>query len=71
MEFQVQSVYLIYTWLMVHTTLNLAYPKEHVYYMPLTCDMILLQTQDLRVDQEKESCIRVNTRELNRKLCTR
>jgi len=26
----------------------------------------LLQTQDLRVDQEKEPCIRVNTRELDR-----
>ena len=26
----------------------------------------MLQTQDLRVDQEKESCIRVNTRELDR-----
>jgi len=25
MEFQVQSVYLIYTWLLVYTTLNLAY----------------------------------------------
>jgi len=31
----------------------------------------MLQTQDLRVDQEKESCIRVNTRELNGELCTR
>ena len=31
---------------------------------------ILLQTQDLRVDQEKEPCIRVNTRDLNRELCT-
>ena len=30
MEFQVQSVYLIYTWLIVHTILNLAYSKEHV-----------------------------------------
>jgi len=30
-EFQVQSVYLIYTWLMVHATLNLAYPKRYVY----------------------------------------
>ena len=30
----------------------------------------MLQTQDLRVDQEKEPCIRVNTRELNRELCT-
>ena len=30
----------------------------------------LLQTQDFRADQEKESCIRFNTRELNRELCT-
>jgi len=30
----------------------------------------LLQTQDLRVDQEKEPCIRVNTRELDKELCT-
>ena len=30
MELQVQSVYLIYTWLMVHVTLNLAYSKEHM-----------------------------------------
>ena len=28
--------------------------------------MLLLQTQDLRASQEKESCIRVNTRELIR-----
>jgi len=39
MEFQLQSVYLIYTWLMVYITLNLAYSKEYVYYMLLTCDM--------------------------------
>jgi len=32
---------------------------------------LLLQTQDLRVDQEKEPYIRVNIRELNRELCTR
>jgi len=31
----------------------------------------MLQTQDLRVDQEGEPCIRVNTRELNGELCTR
>jgi len=31
----------------------------------------ILQTQDLRVNQEKKPCIRVNTRELNRELCTR
>ena len=30
----------------------------------------MLQTQDLRVDQEKEPCIRVNTKELNREFCT-
>jgi len=30
----------------------------------------MLQTQDLRVDQEKEPCIEVNIRELNRELCT-
>ena len=31
---------------------------------------LVLQTQDLRVDQKKEPCIRVNTRELDRELCT-
>jgi len=30
----------------------------------------MLQTQDLRVDQEKEPCIRINIRKLNRELCT-
>jgi len=35
MEFQVQNVYLIYIGLIVHATLNLTYPKEYVYYMPL------------------------------------
>ena len=30
----------------------------------------MLQTQDLRVDQEKEPCIEVNTREFNKELCT-
>ena len=30
----------------------------------------MLQTQDLRVNKEKEPCIRVNTRELNKELCT-
>jgi len=33
--------------------------------------MCLLQTQALRVEQEKEPCIKVNTRELNRELYTR
>jgi len=32
--------------------------------------MELLQTQELKIIQEKESCIRVNKRELNRELCT-
>jgi len=31
--------------------------------------VLILQTQELRVVQEKEPCIRVNTRELNRELC--
>jgi len=31
----------------------------------------MLQSQDLRVDQEKESCIRINTRELDKELYTR
>ena len=30
----------------------------------------MLQTQELRVIQKKEPYIRVNTRELNRELCT-
>jgi len=42
MEFQVQSVCLIHTGLIVHATLNLAYPKEHIYYIPLICSMMLL-----------------------------
>jgi len=33
-------------------------------------DLKLLQTQDLRVSQANEPCIGVNTRELNRELCT-
>ena len=33
--------------------------------------MGMLQSQDLRVGQVKESCIRVNIRELDRNLCTR
>ena len=32
---------------------------------------ILSQLKDLRVDQWEKPCIRVNTRELNRELCTR
>jgi len=42
MKFQVWNVYLIYTWLIVCTKLNLAYSKEYVYYTLLTCDMISL-----------------------------
>ena len=30
----------------------------------------MLQLKDLRINQEEEPCIRVNTRKLNRKLCT-
>jgi len=30
MEFQLQTVYLIYTWLIVYAILNLAYPKRHM-----------------------------------------
>jgi len=43
-EFQLQSVYLIYTWPIVYATLNLAYFKEHIYYIPLIYiyNMILL-----------------------------
>ena len=33
--------------------------------------LLVLQTQNFRVSQEKELCIRVNTRELNRELCTK
>jgi len=32
MKFQVQSVYLIYTRLLVYTTLILAYPKSHTLH---------------------------------------
>jgi len=42
MEFQVQNIYLIYTELIVYATLNLAYSKEYMYYMPLTCGITLL-----------------------------
>ena len=35
-EFQVQSIYLIYTRLIVHTTLNLAYSKKHMIFIRLT-----------------------------------
>jgi len=31
----------------------------------------MLQFSNLRFDQRREPCIRVNTRELNRELCTR
>ena len=42
MEFQVQCVYLMYTWLIVYAILNLAYSKEYVYYMPLIYSITLL-----------------------------
>ena len=35
-------VYLIYARLMIHATLTLAYPKDYVYYIPLTCGITLL-----------------------------
>ena len=44
-------------------------PHYLLQLMPQGCN--ILQTQDLRVDQEKEPCIRINTRELNRELYTR
>jgi len=52
MEFQVQSVYLIYTWLIVYTILNLAYPKDYVYYI-----LLMLQLKSLSVDLRGEPCI--------------
>ena len=42
MEFQLQSIYLIYTWLMVCPILNLAYPKKHMYYILLIYSIISL-----------------------------
>jgi len=36
------SKYNIYTELLVHAILNLAYPKEHIYYMLLIYSIILL-----------------------------
>ena len=33
--------------------------------LPVLGTLLVLQTQDFRVSQEKEPCIRVNTRELN------
>ena len=42
MEFQVQSVYLIYTGLIVYAILNLAYSKKHMYYILLIYNMTLL-----------------------------
>jgi len=41
------------------------------YFWVSNIKLVMLQTQDLRVDQEKEPCIRVNTRELDGELCTR
>jgi len=42
MEFQVQSVYLIYTGLMVHATLNLAYSKKHMLFIRLTYNKYII-----------------------------
>ena len=41
-EFQLQSVYLIHTRLIVCIILNLAYSKEYVYYMLLIYSIISL-----------------------------
>jgi len=42
MEFLSTMYLLIYAGLLVHATLNLAYSKEHVYYMLLTCGIIIV-----------------------------
>ena len=44
MEFQVQSVYLIYTRLLVHAILILTYPKDYTYYMLLIYSVIVLES---------------------------
>ena len=44
---------------------------NEVFSVSIFIHFCMLQTQDHRVDQEEELCIRVNTRELNRELCTR
>ena len=36
-EFLVQSIYLVYTGLMVHTTLNLAHPKKYALFIRSIC----------------------------------
>ena len=41
-EFQVQSVYLIYVRLLVYATLILAYSKNYAYYMLLICKITSL-----------------------------
>jgi len=46
-EFQLQSVYLIYTWLMVYAILNLAYSKEYIYYILLIYSMYDIIILDL------------------------
>ena len=42
MKFQLQSVYLIYTGLIVHTALNLAYSKEHLLSIRSTYDKLII-----------------------------
>jgi len=43
MEFKVQNIYLIYTWLMVHATLNLAYFKNiYILYTINICIDIIV-----------------------------
>jgi len=41
-----------------------------LYLVNIILQLSLLWFNDLRVDQRKVSCIKVNTRELNRELCT-
>jgi len=51
MKFQLQNVYLIYTGLIFHAILNLVYPKEHIYYILLTCGITLYQTWFISGDE--------------------
>jgi len=53
------------------TTIDLVKIEVDGYKSGYSLYVMVLQTQALKVGQEKESCIRVNTRELNRELCTR
>ena len=52
MEFQVQSVYLIYIRLLVHVTLILIYPKSYTYYMLLIYSIIVLESSIFFCDND-------------------